>query len=89
MKQKFYVGKFVLIPSWIFPIEISRKYNPKTKLWDDVKYSPCPFGVRDLQTERCYYGMGKNRCQWFVRYDWEEHAGCIACTHPEESKQSE
>lgn len=21
------------------PIEISRKYNPETKLWDDVKYT--------------------------------------------------
>ena len=64
------------------PIEQSRKYNPKTACYDDVKYTPCPFGVRDLQNDRCYDGGGKNRCKWFVCYDWEKHAGCIACSHP-------
>ena len=61
--------------------ELSRKYNPQTECWDDVEYSPCPFGVRKLEhgEERCYYGNGKNRCKYFVRYDWEEHYGCIAC----------
>jgi hypothetical protein len=63
------------------PIEQSRKYNPETDCYDDVKYTPCPFGVRDLQNDRCYDGGGKNRCKWFVRYDWEKHAGCIACSH--------
>jgi hypothetical protein len=73
------------------PIEISRKYNPKTDCYDDVKYSPCPFNVRDLQNDNCYDGNGKNRCKWFVRYDWEKHAGCIVCKHPplKESLQRE
>ena len=66
------------------PIEVagSRKYNPVTKLYDDVKYTPCPYGERDLQKDECYSGNGKNRCPYFVRYDWENHPGCIACNHP-------
>ena len=61
--------------------ELERNYNPQTKCWDDVKYSPCPFGLRKLEdgSERCYYGNGKDKCPYFVRYDWGEHAGCIAC----------
>lgn len=47
----------------------------------------CPYGVRDLQTEACYDGNGKNKCPYFVRYDWsKEHSGCIACTHPQKPK---
>lgn len=62
--------------------QIGRRYNQKTGLWDDVKYSPCPWGLRKLEdgSERCYYGNGVDRCKYFVRYDWEQHAGCIACT---------
>ena len=40
----------------------------------------CPFGVRDLTQDECYSGNGKNRCKYFVRYDWGEHSGCIVCT---------
>lgn len=63
-------------------IELSRKYNPQTKCYDDVKYSPCPFGLRKLENgaERCYYGGGRDMCPHFVRYDWEQHYGCIVCT---------
>ncbi len=61
------------------PIEISRKYNPATGFNDDVTYTPCPFGVRDLQNDECYSGNGTNRCKYFVRYDWDKHKGCIAC----------
>ena len=62
-------------------IELDRRDNPKTGLWDDVKYSPCPWGLRKLEdgSERCYYGGGRDKCKYFVRYDWEQHAGCIAC----------
>jgi hypothetical protein len=62
--------------------ELDRRYNPKTGLWDDVKYSPCPWGLRKLEdgSERCYYGNGVDKCKYFARYDWEQHAGCIACT---------
>ncbi len=62
--------------------ELDRKYNPDSGLWDDVKYSPCPWGLRKLEdgTERCYYGNGVGKCPYFVRYDWEQHAGCIACS---------
>ena len=42
----------------------------------------CPFKERDLTTDECYSGNGQNRCKYFVRYDWESHYGCIACTHP-------
>lgn len=71
------------------PIEKSRKYNPVSKCWDDVEYTPCPFGERDLQTDECYSGNGKNRCPYFVRYDWETHPGCIACKHPPINHQLE
>ena len=64
------------------PIELDRKYNPKTGRCDIVTYSPCPYGERDLQKDECYSGNGKNRCPYFVRYDWEKHPGCIACNHP-------
>ena len=41
----------------------------------------CPYGVRDLEKDECYSGSGKNRCKYFVRYDWsDEHAGYVACT---------
>jgi hypothetical protein len=62
--------------------ELERNYNPKTDCWDDVKYSPCPFGLRKLEdgSERCYYGGGKDKCKYFVRYDWGQHSGCIACS---------
>lgn len=40
----------------------------------------CPFGVRDLTKDECYSGNGQNRCKYFVRYDWGEHAGHIVCT---------
>lgn len=51
----------------------------------------CPFGVRDLSLvdinepygkrhNRCYDGNGKNRCPYFVRYDWEKYANHIVCT---------
>lgn len=46
------------------PIEVSRKYNPATDMYDDVTYTPCPFGVRDLQNDECYSGNGKNRCKY-------------------------
>ena len=29
----------------------------------------CPFGERDLRTDECYSGMGKNRCPYFVKYE--------------------
>lgn len=62
--------------------ELERKYNPETDRYDDVKYSPCPFGLRKLEdgSERCYYGNGVDRCKYFVRYDWDKHYGCIACS---------
>lgn len=62
--------------------ELDRKYNPETDLWDIVTYSPCPFGLRKLEdgSERCYYGNGVGKCKYFVRYDWEKHPGCIACS---------
>ena len=41
----------------------------------------CPFGVRDLAVDECYSGNGKNRCKYFVCYDWiTEHAPCVQCT---------
>jgi hypothetical protein len=45
------------------------------------KIQPLPVGMRKLEdgSERCYYGNGVGKCQYFVRYDWGEHAGCIAC----------
>lgn len=42
----------------------------------------CPFGVRDLSNDECYSGNGKNRCPYFVRYDWDKHNNHIACNHP-------
>lgn len=66
---------------------VKREYDPETEMWDKVTYAPCPFGVRDLQNDECYSGNGVNRCKWFVRYDWENHAGCIACSHPEKENQ--
>ena len=68
------------------PLEISRNYNPITKCYDDVKYTPCPFKERDLQKDECYSGNGKNKCRFFVRYDWGKHYGCIACNHPKIKK---
>jgi hypothetical protein len=49
-------------------------------IWD----YKCPFHERDLTRghDECYSGSGANRCPYFVRYDWSEHPGCIACTHP-------
>ena len=63
-------------------IELSRKYNPLTDRYDDVTYSPCPFGLRKLEhgEDECYSGNGKNRYKYFMRYDWEKHYGCIACS---------
>ena len=29
----------------------------------------CPYGVRDLHNDVCYSGMGKNRCEYFVKYE--------------------
>lgn len=29
----------------------------------------CPFGERDLKTDECYSGMGKNRCPYFIKYE--------------------
>lgn len=50
----------------------------------------CPFGVRDLLHDECYSGNGQNKCKYFVRYDHDKHAGCVACTHPPiEQKQPE
>lgn len=66
---------------------LKREYNPETERWDKVTYAPCPFGVRDLQNDECYSGNGVNRCKYFVRYDWGEHEGCIACSHPEKENQ--
>ena len=66
---------------------LKREYNPETERWDKVTYAPCPFGVRDLQNDECYSGNGVNRCKYFVRYDWEKHEGCIACSHPEKENQ--
>ena len=48
---------------------------------------PCPFGVRDLSKDECYSGNGQNKCKYFVRYDWDEHPGCVACTHPPIKKE--
>lgn len=31
----------------------------------------CPFGIRDLSTDECYSGMGRNRCKFFERYAHE------------------
>lgn len=44
----------------------------------------CPFGVRDLSSDECYSGSGRNRCKFFVRYDWEKFYGCIICNHTKE-----
>lgn len=63
------------------PVEISRKYNPKTNLCDIVEYSQCPFGIRDLQNDNCYDGNGKNKCQYFVRYDFTSGTVCVVCNH--------
>lgn len=41
----------------------------------------CPFGVRDLSNDECYSGNGKNRCPYFVKYDWDKHYNHIACNH--------
>lgn len=49
----------------------------------------CPFKVRDLKNDECYSGNGKNRCEWFVRYDWEHHYGCIACSHPQDKQKDD
>lgn len=49
----------------------------------------CPFGVRDLSKDECYSGNGKNKCKYFVRYDWGKHYGCVACTHPPKERQLE
>lgn len=29
----------------------------------------CPFKVRDLHTDECYSGNGKNRCEYFIKYE--------------------
>lgn len=29
----------------------------------------CPFGKRDLTNDECYSGGGKNRCEFFIRYE--------------------
>lgn len=59
--------------------------------WDKRGHyiAKCPFGERDLtnHNDECYFGNwfgnGRNRCRWFVRYEWcNEHRGCIHCTHP-------
>ena len=65
-----------------FKPELKREYNPETKLWDKVTYHPCPFGERDLQNDECYSGSGKNRCPYFVKYDWEQYNGEVICKHP-------
>ncbi|MBQ3836173.1 MAG: hypothetical protein II814_03490 [Treponema sp.] len=62
--------------------------DPATGLWHTER-SQCPFGVRDLTSDECYSGSGRNRCPYFVRYDWEQHAGCIACNHPPVEQQRE
>lgn len=49
----------------------------------------CPFKVRDLVNDECYSGSGQNRCEWFVKYDWEHHHGCIACNHPVDVQKNE
>lgn len=54
-----------------------------------MEKSQCPFGVRDLTRDECYSGSGRNRCPHFVRYDWEQHPGCIACNHPPVDPQRE
>lgn len=47
-----------------------------------VDHNQCPFGERDLLDDECYSGNGVNKCHWFVRYDWNKHCGCVACSHP-------
>lgn len=48
----------------------------------------CPFNERDLTYghNECYSGSGKNRCPYFVKYDWDKHFGHIECTHPQIEK---
>ena len=61
--------------------KVAHTYVP---LYPQGKRNPeCPFGVRDLSRDECYSGNGRNRCRWFVRYEWgNKHDGCIHCTHP-------
>lgn len=59
--------------------EAAREYNPETDMWDAVTYTPCPFGVRDLQHDECYSGNGNNRCKYFKRYDFEKKYTRIVC----------
>ena len=66
------------------------KNNRKTEDLKNLKNlypdGQCPFGIRDLNNDECYSGNGKNRCKYFVRYDWENFYGCIVCNHPEKKK---
>lgn len=50
-------------------------------------HNQCPFGERDLLNDECYSGNGVNRCKYFVRYDWNKHSGCVACSHPVPEKK--
>lgn len=61
---------------------IKRKFNKKTGLWETPN-SPCPYKVRDLSKDECYSGGGRNRCQYFSRYVFDEkHPGSIEYRHP-------
>lgn len=57
-----------------------------SKTYVKISDFKCPFGERDLSYghNECYSGSGKNRCPYFVKYDWNTHQGCIECTHPTE-----
>ncbi len=62
-------------------------YVPTVHHKSHPKVMVCPFGERDLQNDECYSGNGRNRCPFFIRYDWsEEHSGCVACNHPPKPK---
>ena len=67
----------------------SKTYRDEETGWFITPQVPCPFGVRDLSKDECYSGNGRNKCKYFVRYDWEKHPGCVACTHPPKEIQLE
>ena len=54
-------------------------YDEQTKSFF-TPLTPCPFNVRDLSKDECYSGNGKNRCKYFIRYDWNKHYGHVVCS---------
>ena len=61
-----------------FPVRFGPSVQGPDGYWRREN-TPCPFGVRDLTSDECYSGSGRNRCPHFVRY---ENGDTIVCGHP-------